>query len=161
MTAARDGKAFKSGDVVYFYHLFLATVRDRQPAPHPATDDTFVFRVNGKARPMLIVDRIPYHSGHGGSTWYRVLPITTKGTEHGRPKPGHEPIGPCIDGNRPSYVNCYELTSYPDALLSAEHAGPLVQPVDPNAIQNILSVVSKFRLGWRDTARNVSMGLRQ
>jgi len=137
----------QSGDVARFVHLHLDTAAEEsQRSDMPAVS---VYRVEGKARPMLVLHRLA--RCERGRSWFLVLPITSKGRDgRGHVLPDCEPIGNCIDADVESFVKMEVLFRLPENLLHREGGNaPAVKPCDPHAYRNALTVIRhKAMRGW-------------
>ena len=134
------------GDFAYFVDLDLKTVT--RTGPHPHREKVWVYRVEGKAHPMLVVsiDR----NREPGRSWYIVLPVTTKGLDRrGNVKPKMFRIGGCVDEDKESFLRL-ERYRYPENMLDcdSEHS-PVSKQCDPEAYGHILKIVSHMKLGMK------------
>ena len=151
--ATNSGRDLPSaGQVAYFVHLHLDTAQDL--GEHPIHNDERVYRVNGKARPMLVLAELKPERGR---RWFHVLRITSKGLdEKGNPKEGHQRIGKCI---APEVDSCVvlELQRLPDNLLHPIDGGSaVVVPCDQFGFDQALKIIHYkfFQRGLADKGRS-------
>ncbi len=133
------------GDVAYFVHLHLDTAAVK--GAHPRQTATWVYHVEGKPRPMLVLTCLKQCDR--GRRWFLVLPITTKGYDgKGRRRSDVEPIGRCIDPDRDSFVRV-EPCRLPENLLFCGNGGSaIVRSCDPLGVGNALKILEhKLRKG--------------
>lgn len=121
----------RAGQIVYFVHLHLDTVRHARP--HDFRENHLVFEVEGKARPMLVWKCEGEKRGH---RWYRVFPMTRQKLN----KRGFQvPFGD-------EYINL-DPRSIPDNMLYCEGSrSPVVKSLDPQSFGCILKIMSQFGL---------------
>ena len=124
--------------VAYFVALHLDTVCEFEP--HPVRTGERVYKVDGKPRPMLVLQRRP--EKRRGRRWFFVLPITSKGlNEKGELLPGMERIGNCLDPTRDSFVEL-RLRELPENMIHLSNGSPVVKTAcDPLAFANALKVL--------------------
>jgi hypothetical protein len=105
----------RGGEYAYFYHLHLDQAELEANGNRPAEGKEVVFRVRGKARPMLVLSQTGKVSG---VIWYLVVKLTTHGlAKNGDLKPRHVLVGPLSkDDTTVSYADCMPL-HYPHNLL--------------------------------------------
>lgn len=129
----------REGDAAYFVHLHLDTAK--QESMRPLTPDVYLYQVEGKPRPMLVIRQL--RGRERGRRWFLTLPITSKGRrEDGSVLSNVQPIGNCIDVDKQSYVKL-ELYRLPENLLNRKERGQLVvKPCDPMGFHNAVRIVS-------------------
>ena len=113
MTKNPKSQSPAEGDIVYFVQLHLNTLSKTEK--HPLKQDEWVYKVEGKARPMLVwkVD-----ANERGRQWFRVIPITTKGLrEDGTSKPSHIRIGKLPGFSSESFAEVRVPQYLPDNML--------------------------------------------
>lgn len=137
------------GEVAEFFYLHLNTARN--VGPHEHIEKTFVFSVDGKARPMLVMRAL--RKKNRDRHWFLVLPITSKRMD-GSDKPRKDIVwlGKLLvessgrDGPNESGVIC-EVNRLPDNLMGPNYERRPVKKLDPMTFRNILSLVRHNVLG--------------
>ncbi|MEI8376250.1 MAG: hypothetical protein WCJ35_25800 [Planctomycetota bacterium] len=89
----------KAEEIAEFVHLHLDTVAVN--GPHPKHEGEYIYQVEGKPRPMLVLSRLDEERGQ---VFFLVLPITKVGYVNGKLRKRVEPIGDCITPGVQSYV---------------------------------------------------------
>ena len=137
-----DTQPLTEGTVAYFVHLHLDTAK--QIAKHAHREQHWVYEVEGKPRPMLILSK---PRSERGQHWYRVSPLTTKGlNEQGACKPRHVRIGTLCNQDSESYVIA-EVYNVPENLVHLVHGrSPVIGTIDRLAFGNILKIVQNVLL---------------
>ena len=143
MTNNRNTRSPDERDVVYFVHLHLDTVV-KQDEKHPKEDHWF-YRVEGKARPMLVV-RV--EGSERGQRWFRVVPITSKGfKEDGGVKPNHVPIGKLSGYECNSFAVVGNPQRLPEKMLDCSKGQcRIVDTIDPLGFDNLLKIITRLRM---------------
>jgi hypothetical protein len=145
----------REGEAAYFVHLHLDTAK--QGTMRPLTPDVYLYQVEGKPRPMLVIRQLP--GRERGRRWFLTLPITSKGRrEDGSVLSNVQPIGNCIDVDKQSYVKL-EVHRLPENLLNRKDGGQLVvKPCDPMGFRNAVRIVSHkmLRMGAAESPGNGS-----
>lgn len=114
-----DPHALAERTVAYFMELHPNSAVCH--ARHEFKANHWVYRVEAKARPMLILGVGRYDRG---CRWYRVLRITTKGYDgQGQRKPQLMSIGKLLDGDSVSFVDVESVLQLPDNLVHARDGG--------------------------------------
>jgi len=132
-----EGAALHAGQVAQFVFLHKDTAR----RVGNVDQETFVYEVNAKSRPMLVLARSRVE--HGGRV-YPVAPITSRGCKpDGTVKRNHRFIGDCIERGKMSYVKL-EVEYYPECLLVNREAR---QVNDQNALDAFLKNWAFMKLG--------------
>ena len=132
-------------EVAYFVHLHLDTVTEQ--ARHSEMEDVWIYSVQGKPRPMLVLRRLPERKR--GRRMLLVVPITSQGLDSQRKLlPDHEPIGDCLDRGKPSYLKL-QLQRLPENLVHRQAGkSSIKQPCDPFAFGHVIKTIeNKIRLG--------------
>lgn len=145
-----DPRGLTERAVAYFMdlHLNSAVCHGR----HEFKPDHWVYRLDAKARPMLVV-----RSGRNdrGCRWYHVLRITTKGCDaQGRRKPQLVSIGKLIDGDAASFVDIESHLLLPDTLIHVvDGKDSVVKTLDRDDFDNIVRMAGDrlLRLNGRPT----------
>lgn len=125
--------------IAYFVELHQnSAIRIGQ---HEHKPGHIVYRIEGKARPMLVSSVA--HSDHG-CRWYRVLRITTRRVDtRGRIKPNLYSIGPLVNGNKTSFVDADSFLMMPDTLLhKVDGKSPVIKTLDRNDYNPIIQIVN-------------------
>ena len=134
----------RAGQVAYFVHLHLDTARD--DGAHPVLHNERVYRVDGKARPMLVLTELKPERGR---RWLLAVPITSKGIDaKGNLKPDHIRMDRCLSADMESFA-MLPPQRLPDNLL----CGTAMRAADPFAFQNAVKVIERMKLGYDTKAR--------
>jgi len=136
VTPNNIAQELRQGDIIYFVHLHLDRVRKLRKAENYR--NTYVYEVEGKARPMIILDEL--RGEQDGVTWFRVLKLS-RGRSPQKQRPGHRRIGPLLEDGIDSFVDCHPH-SYPDNLI----AGDVIKRLDRLQLTSILAIIG-FKLG--------------
>ena len=133
-----------AGDVAYFVKLHLDTAVKK--GPHAHREDHRVYEVEGKPRPMLVMQLLTKRCR--GRRQFLVLPITSQGhDEKGTRRSDVKPIGRCIDDEHDSFVEM-ERWLLPENLLHApDGKSPMKKPCEPFAVQNVQKIMNVIALG--------------
>lgn len=140
MSHRRDDRQLPSdGDVAYFVKLHLDTVECT--GPHSTRTDHCCYRVDGKARPMIVIRRIERR--RRGRTWFVVLELTTKGlSENGEVMDGYMSIGRAVDRDRDSFVGL-KPDELPENMLSFKDGRAAVGRMDQLVQEHIFNVLER------------------
>lgn len=127
-------------EVAQFVCLHLNTVKVRER--HPQKKDHWLYSVEGKPRPMIVLRRLPHTER--GRTRFVVLPVTKSGLdERGRVKDGYAAIGNCIDSSFNSFVKV-EQQILPDNMLDSSIGdGGIIGVCDPLGFSNAIKMLQR------------------
>lgn len=130
-------------DIVYCVHLHLNTVTPVEKLSDK--EDHWIYRVEGKARPMLVV-RV--ENSKPGRRLFRVIPITSQGLkEDGQLKPGHVRIGRLQGYECNSFANVGDPQTLPENMLAnSKGQNRIVDTIDPLGFDNLLKIITRLRL---------------
>jgi hypothetical protein len=133
-----------AGDVVYFIHLHLDTVELK--GPHPYKKGEWKYTVDGKPRPMLVLQSLS-EQAYGKGRRFKVLRFTTKNLDgKGNPRKNVIPMGRCIDPDTDSFLVA-ELLWLPQKLLHGKPGATCVlRRFDPLEFGNILRCLTTNHL---------------
>ena len=109
-----------------FNHLHLNTLT--RVGRHSQIDDHWIYRVEGKVRPMLVWKVEPKERGNH---WFRVIPFTTK--------PNGIRIGPVLPSKGVSYA-------LPSERLPENMMESFERSMDPLEFELVLRIVSRYLL---------------
>ncbi len=131
-------EALRPGEIAFFFDLWPNTAK--QKGPHPTKQRTFVFEIEGKARPMLVLDRLDRQYD---TRWYRVLRITTKPNRgDGRRREECYRLGRCVNPDKESYVVLEPLV-HPETLLQGESVSHApIKPLDRVVFDNVFRILT-------------------
>jgi hypothetical protein len=107
---------------------------------HPNKNGHRMFQVEGKPRPMLVIQEVP---ARNGKRRYQVLPITSKKREDQK----HLiPIGNIIDPDTASFID-KEIQVLPENMISREAGkNPIIRSCDKGDFLNIMRIVQNAAL---------------
>ncbi len=134
MTKAEPEVTVREGDVIYFHDLHLETARRVSQAP--IYQNIHRFEVEGKSRPVIIIDELETTGNRGGTKWLRVLRLSTKISDV-KKKLGYIAIGPILDRDKVSYAD-----STPQRLPSNLIDGSVKKHIDRLDFGNIMRIVT-------------------
>jgi hypothetical protein len=137
----------RAGIVVSGIHLHKDTIRFIKKHDH--RDKVNEYAIEAKLRPLLVICK---HSNKNGTSWYTVLPITSKGRyENGATKRDCQSIGDTIQKGRQSFVKLAPET-VPDKFISNDGENcEMFTDLDPLTLQNIMRIVTFRRFGESNT----------
>jgi hypothetical protein len=136
VTIDDGGQPLREGDVIYFHDLHLDSAR--RVSERPTCRNTYFYQVEGKPRPMIILDDI--EENRDGVRWFRVVKLSTNISEWKR-KRGYVWIGPIVDQGTQSYADrtpCW----IPENLV----AGVVKKRLNRMELTSICSIIG-FKLG--------------
>lgn len=127
-----------AGEVAYFVHLHLNTVRD--VGMHVHKEKVRMYHVEGKPRPMLVLMQLT--EPEYGERIFIVLPITTK------PKDGKDRlrtdllrIGDCIDKDRNSFISLRPQRLPGNLLSNRGDKSPIKEIADSIGVRCVFNIV--------------------
>jgi hypothetical protein len=127
------------GDIAFFVDLWPNTAE--KAGPHPHKEKTLCYTIEGKARPMLVWQRL---DRRGGATWYRLSKFTTKGTGvDGKPRKGCQLVGKLVDPEKNSYLEL-EPFAHPDNLMEPLSSHRPIKRLDQGRFKALLCEVRKW-----------------
>lgn len=129
----------KEMDIAYFVHLHLNTTE--RSSAHPYKDEESLYCVAGKPRPMLV---LTVHSDRLGVRWFRVVPITSKGTDSNqRKKLNLYPIGKLPGDKRDSYIMADGSGKLPQNMVHrVSGRSPVIDTMDPLGFSSLVKIVN-------------------
>ncbi len=133
----------KEMDIAYFVHLHLDTTEPSSDRSHK--QDHFVYCVEGKPRPMLVLRVLPDHRGR---RWFRVLPITSKGKDaNERLKNGVFFVGKLPGNERDSYITADDLRKLPENMVHrAKDRSPIIHSMDRLEFDNVVRIAASLSM---------------
>jgi hypothetical protein len=104
------------GDVAQFHFLHLGQIAPGDcKVEGPSHDGSYLYKVNGKPRLMLVLGKI--REGFNGVRWYWVLMLTSKKNDVNWNKHNkYVRLGPIVEATKISYTDAI-VHAYPDNLL--------------------------------------------
>ena len=126
----------KERDVAYLVKLHLDTVCLK--APHPSRQDEFIYEVEGKPRPMLIIRVLPKRDR--GVHWVLAVALTTS-CPRAR-KDQLRRIGNCVNEKVVSYVET-EVHKLPETMRPNDANGSaVIKRLDRYAFDHVIKIIS-------------------
>ena len=143
MTTPNSAWSFQKGDVVYFVHLHLNTVKRLKKE-----GEFWSYSVTGKFRPMIILRELP---SDRGCRWFRVIPLTTKGLlEEGKPKEAVVHIGLLPGENLPSYFEKGDVPRLPEYMIQKVAGHPRMKaPLEKHQMDHIEKLAGHFAMRYQ------------
>ena len=137
MTTSRDFSVLKAGDVAYFVKLHLDTLKPIDK--HPNKPSHWVYRVEGKRRPMLIYEVKVQADGH---RTFVVFPIRSQDKHGGTGKPNRIRLENLLKPKKVSYLEktCQEL---PQNMFHPLDSNWVVKSLERLAFDNIKKMLGK------------------
>ena len=136
----------KEMDIAYFVHLHLDTIE--LSSPHSHREGHCVYRVEGKPRPMLVLNVLP---DQRGCRWFRVLPITSKGKDaNERLKRSLFPIGKLPGFECDSYITSDDPRKLPENMVHrANGRSPIIHTMDRLGFDSLVSIARHHLMAVR------------
>lgn len=141
MNNLNQRRHLRARDIPYFIQLHLESVTENDSVPHPWKKGHRIYSVEGKPRPMLVIQEMPRKRGKNR---YMVYSLTSK-----KPESGNKDvirIGNCIDPEKTSFI-ATEPQVLPENMISRDgEKNSAIRSIGRMEFNNIMSILSRTAL---------------